>query len=83
MIIFIAIVCVTAPQTDTDNSVTGIVSDVRTTENGSTFTLTDTKGQTMRCFYRGAVEEGDMCTISGSYSDDGNIFFVSGIRMKN
>jgi len=83
LILFMAVVCVTVPQSDTDDPISGIVSDVKITENGNTFTLTDTKGQEIRCFYRGAVTDGDVCTISGTYSDDGNIFFISKMQMKN
>ena len=83
LILFLAVVCVTVPQSETDGSVSGIVSDVKGTENGNTFTLTDTKGREIRCFYRGTVTEGDVCTISGTYSDDGNMFFISNMRMKN
>ena len=81
VIMFIAVVCVTVPQSDDDGSLSGIVSDVKATENGNTFTFTDSKGREMRCFYRGTVEEGDVCTITGTYSDDGNIFFISNMRM--
>jgi len=81
VILFIAVVCLTVPQSETEPSLSGIISDVKETENGNTFTFTDSKGQEIRCFYRGQVSEWDVCTISGAYSDDGNIFFVSNMRM--
>jgi hypothetical protein len=83
LILFMAVVCVTATGTETENSISGMISDVKETDNGNTFTFTDTKGNEMRCFYRGTVTNGDVCTISGTYSDDGNIFFISSMRMKN
>ena len=68
---------------DTDNigyDHTGIVSDVRESTNGYTFHLHDSDRNDIRCFsYEEPVEMG-YYAVSGEFSDDGNIFFVSTLR---
>jgi len=55
----------------------GIISDPSQSQNGTVFTLTDLEGNTYRCFY-GSKMPGTpaLCRAIGSFSSDGNIFFV-------
>lgn len=59
---------------------TGIVSDIREGENGFTFTLSGPDGSGMRCFSREEPSDLGYYAVSGEFSDDGNIFFVSSLR---
>lgn len=82
MIIIIAAVYILADDQDDDVNIVGVVSDVKKTENGNTFILTDTNGSSIRCFSRTAVDDGAVCSITGSYSDDRTMFFVSGLTIR-
>ncbi len=58
---------------------TGIVSDVHESTSGFVFVL-NPDGPGFRCFsYEEPVDLG-YYAVSGEFSDDGNIFFVSSIR---
>lgn len=60
-----------------DEGMTGIVSDVRETENGHVFNITVPNGTRIRCYTGGPVPgDGAIVTIHGSFSDDGGIFFA-------
>ena len=63
-----------------DDSIVGIVFDVKGTQNGYTFSLEDSEGNKIRCFTRIEPIENNAYMIKGSFSDDGNIFFVNMIR---
>jgi len=83
IISMIAVICATGADVSKDASdITGVVSDTGTTEKGSTFTMTDGSGIETRCFFRGNVNDGDVCTVKGSFSDDGGIFFVSSLTVR-
>lgn len=83
VMLIIALVCVTGLGEPSEEAVhTGIASDVKRTENGRTFILTDPSGNTMRCFYAGEVEDGDVCSVTGRHSDDRTIFFVSRLHVR-
>lgn len=78
VISIIAVICIAdAGETEQDGSVTGVVENVRTTSGGNTFDLTDPKGDTIKCFSSETVNEGDVRTVIGKYSQDGSIFFIS------
>jgi hypothetical protein len=58
----------------------GIISDPSPSQNGTVFTLTDLDGNAYKCFYRSKVPETPtLCKVVGSFSADGNIFFVDRI----
>ena len=61
-----------------DPDITGIVSDVREGSNGFTFTLETFDGE-IRCFFRERPVDLSYCGVSGTFSDDGSIFFVDRI----
>ena len=86
LILLFSLIYMIGPGTEADENngqMYGVASDVKAGENGNTFTFTDQNGEPIRCFYRGTVNEGDMCVITGSYSNDGNMFFVSKFSVKN
>ena len=69
--------------TDIDNldyDYTGIVSDVRESENGFTFHLHTSGRDDIRCFSTIEPVELGYYAIIGDFSDDGNILFVSVMR---
>ena len=78
-ILIVAAVCLTdaAPEPPSDTDITGIVSDVRKTQNGYTFILTDGAGTPTKCFYSEEVPNGIVCSVTGRFSDDGSILFAS------
>lgn len=77
-ILIIATICVIGiPEEGSESEIVGVVSEVRTTENGNTFFLTDATGNKMKCFFSERVNDGIVCSITGRHSDDGSIFFVS------
>lgn len=60
--------------------ISGIVSDVRISPNGYTFIIVTAAGDEIKCFsYEEPVYLGHYA-ISGEFSQDGNIFFVSVLR---
>jgi len=79
VILVIAVISLTGivPDPSPNAEITGIASDVRTTANGNTFVLTDSHGSETKCFYTEEVRAGNVYTVSGRYSDDGTILFVS------
>jgi hypothetical protein len=60
--------------------ITGMISDPVPSQNGTVFKVTDLGGNEFRCFYRSALPEAQtLCKLIGSFSADGNMFFVSAI----
>ncbi len=57
----------------------GIVHDVKRTSNGYTFQMDCSDGTFMKCFSREGVSELGHYGVSGSFSEDGSIFFVSSL----
>ena len=58
----------------------GVISDPSPSANGTTFKLTDLEGNEYRCFYNSAMPAMPaLCRLIGSFSSDGNMFFVSTI----
>ena len=66
------------PMDDFDH--TGIVHDVRATSSGYTFIMDSSGGDVFKCFYRDEVEELCHYGISGNFSSDNSIFFVSAAK---
>ena len=55
----------------------GIISDPVPSRNGTVFNITDPEGKEIRCFYGSDMPEAlSLCRLVGSFSSDGNIFFV-------
>ena len=63
-----------------DNGFVGTAYDIKTTQNGFTFSLEDTGGEIMKCFARTAPAEFEIYKIKGSFSDDGSMLFVSSMQ---
>jgi len=78
-VLIVSVICITdaVPEPASDTEITGVVSDVRRSQNGFTFALTDGTGSPMRCFYSEEVPDGSVCSVSGRFSDDGSILFAS------
>lgn len=82
LILIIASVCIFIDDNDEDITTVGIISNVKETENGNTFILTDSKGISIRCFFNMSVKDGMICSVTGSFSKDGTMFFVSGLTIR-
>ncbi len=59
----------------------GIAHDVKRTSIGYTFLMDCSDGTSMKCFSREPVSNLGHYGVSGSFSDDGTIFFVSSILL--
>jgi DNA polymerase II small subunit/DNA polymerase delta subunit B len=59
-----------------EKNIVGIVFDVRTTQNGYTFSFEDAIGGKIRCFSRAEPHEFGEYFIKGTFSSDGGMFFV-------
>jgi hypothetical protein len=59
----------------------GIVHSIKETQNGYTFMLDDSEGSRMKCFARAGPSEFCVYVVRGSFSEDGNMFFVSSMNM--
>jgi hypothetical protein len=65
-----------SPDTD-ENVVSGIAHDINKTESGYVFYVEDGNGNNVKCFARFEPNDSDICCLSGSWSEDSTIFFVS------
>jgi len=83
-ILVVSAVCLTdtVPETSSDTEITGIVSDIRNTQSGFTFFITDSSGTATKCFHSGEITEGSVCSVSGRFSDDGSILFASRVTVR-
>ena len=83
-ILIVAAVCLTdaVPEQPSGTDITGVVSDVKRTQNGYTFTLTDGSGTPTKCFYSEEVPNGSVCSVTGRFSDDGSILFASRLTFR-
>ncbi len=87
VVLAVAVVAVSAlflvfidnPMMDFDQR--GIVHDVKRTSNGYTFQMDCSDGTFMKCFSKESVSDLGHYGVSGSFSDDGSIFFVSSIHL--
>ena len=60
--------------------ITGVITETSLSSNGTVFKVTDLEGNEFRCFYtREMPELPALCRLIGSFSDDGNMFFVDRI----
>ena len=59
-----------------DYDYTGIVHDIRASSSGYVFYFDSSEGESFKCFFREEVSELGSYGVSGSFSDDGSIFFV-------
>ena len=60
--------------------ITGVISDPAPSQNGTGFKVIDLEGNEFRCFCRSNVPEMPvLCKLIGSFSSDGNMFFVDRI----
>ena len=59
----------------------GIAHDVKESSSGYTFYLDCSDGTSMKCFSRKKISELGHYGVSGSFSDDRSIFFVSDIML--
>ena len=83
IILVLAALCLTAGGSeDTSDNVTGIVTSVQESSNGKVFYITDSDGETTKCFTSSDISVGDLCTVRGSFSDDGAILFVSKLTLR-
>ena len=57
--------------------ITGVITERSLSSNGTVFTVTDLEGNEFRCFYAKEMPElPALCRLIGSFSADGNMFFV-------
>ena len=63
-----------------DKDIIGTAFDIRTSQNGYTFSVDDTDGDITRCFARIEPSEFGIYLIKGKASDDGSMFFVSSMQ---
>jgi hypothetical protein len=62
------------------NELEGVISEPSATQNGTVFKLTDLGGNEYRCFYSSKMPAMPaLCRLIGSFSSDGNMFFVDRI----
>ncbi|MCL2786205.1 MAG: hypothetical protein FWD81_03155 [Methanomassiliicoccaceae archaeon] len=55
----------------------GVISDPVASQNGTVFKITDLSGNEFRCFSGSAIPDAPvLCRLTGSFSSDGNMFFV-------
>ena len=60
----------------------GVISSPSQSQNGTVFKMTDLSGKEIRCFYGSDIPEMPvLCRLIGSFSSDGNIFFVDKITV--
>ncbi|MDR0791608.1 MAG: hypothetical protein LBE47_03605 [Methanomassiliicoccaceae archaeon] len=58
----------------------GMISSPSQSQNGTVFILTDLDGKEYRCFYGSVMPQTPaLCRLIGSFSADGNMFFVDRI----
>jgi len=83
IILVLTAVCVTSGTSEPGSEdLTGIVTDVQKSNNGNVFHIVDSDGTTTKCFTSLEISVGDVCTVRGSYSDDGAILFVSKLTLR-
>ena len=83
-VLIVSAICLTdaAPEPAPGTETTGVVSDVKRTQSGFTFLLTDAAGTPTKCFYPEEVPDGSVCSVAGRFSDDGSILFVSRLTVR-
>ena len=83
VVFIIGIAMITSPEYEEkeEKGITGLVFDVHGTEKGFTFSFEDTKGSNMRCFSYDKPMNDEVYIIKGSFSSDGNMFFIKEMRL--
>ncbi len=66
---------------DDEDCMTGIVSNVKESSNGYIFDFMDENGDQIRCFSKQILNSDSVYEISGSFSDDKTIFFISSFSL--
>ncbi len=66
---------------DSDEVIVGYVSDLSETNNGYVFTFTEDNGELIHCFSKTRFELYQIYEISGSFSNDKSIFFVTSFTL--
>jgi len=83
-VIVLMLICSVSTDTVNGNGMTeieGVISDPAPSQNGTVFKITDISGKEFRCFYRSDIPAASsFCRLIGSFSDDGNMFFVDAIK---
>lgn len=64
-----------------DKEIIGVVTSISKNSNGFVFDLEDCSGTQYHCFTRSEIEKNTVYGISGSFSDDRSMFFVSELRL--
>ena len=83
IILVIASLCVLSSATEaSDDDITGVITDVHKSSNGNVFYVMDSEGTTTKCFISSGVSVGSVCTVNGSFSEDGEIFFVTKLILR-
>ena len=77
---FIIIVSYVSFDDESSSGRVGIVHDVSESSSGFTFYFEQDDGTTVHCFWKNEPVEG-LCSIKGSWSDDGTMFFVSSLTV--
>lgn len=79
MVLVILVFALFSDSDDQKCDLEGIVHDVSSSSSGFIFYI-DTEDSVIRCFFREMPESMGWYGISGSFSDDGSIFFVDGMK---
>lgn len=66
---------------DSDEVIVGYVSDLSETNNGYVFTFTEDNGELIHCFSKTRFELYQIYEISGSFSNDKSILFVTSFTL--
>ena len=83
VILVIASLCVLSSDVSVaDDDITGVITDVHESSNGNVFYVTDPEGRVTKCFTSSTVSVGSVCTVSGSFSADGGILFVTKLILR-
>ncbi len=66
---------------ENENTIIGFVSDTKESDSGYVSIFVEENGTHLRCFSKSKMETNTIYEISGSYSDDKTIFFVSSFTL--
>ena len=60
-----------------DDDIIGVVIEMRESDSGFVFDIEDCSGMQYHCFAKNQIERNGVYRLSGSFSKDNSIFFVS------
>ena len=63
-----------------DRNIIGTAYEIKTTQNGFTFSFDDADGKTIKCFNKTEPAEFGIYVIKGTFSDDGSMLFVNSMQ---